>query len=132
MLLLKLNLNYSGWILRAILNEPISILLLCAKPLQSCTTLCDSMDCSPPGYSVQGILQARILEWVAISFSRGSSQPRDGTQVSLHLLHWQTGSLPLAPPGKPILLLTKIKSNTLKYANMYENSHRVRGKKVLN
>ena len=48
---------------------------------QSCLTLCDPMDCSPPG-SVHGILQARILEWVAISFSRGSSQPRDRTQVS--------------------------------------------------
>ena len=40
---------------------------------QSCQTLCDPMDCSPPGPSVRGILQARILEWVAISFSRGSS-----------------------------------------------------------
>ena len=40
------------------------------------------MDCSPPGSSVHGILQARILEWVAISFSRGSSQPRDQTQIS--------------------------------------------------
>ena len=41
---------------------------------QSCPALCDPMDCSPPGSSVHGILQARILEWVAISFSRGSSQ----------------------------------------------------------
>ena len=41
---------------------------------QLCLTLCDSMDCSPPGSSVHGILQARIWEWVAISFSRGSSQ----------------------------------------------------------
>ena len=49
---------------------------------QSCPTLCNLMDCSPPGSSVHGILQARILEWVAISFSRGSSQPRDGTWVS--------------------------------------------------
>ena len=49
---------------------------------QSCPTLSDPMDCSPPGSSVHGILQARILEWVAISFSRGSSQPRDWTQVS--------------------------------------------------
>ena len=49
---------------------------------QSCLTLCDLMDCSPPGSSVHGISQARILEWVAISFSRGSSQPRDGTHVS--------------------------------------------------
>ena len=52
-------------------------LLCCAKPLQSCPTLCDPMDCSPPGSSVYGILQARILEWVAISFSRGFSRPRD-------------------------------------------------------
>ena len=44
---------------------------------QSCLTLCDPMDCSPPGSSVCGISQARILEWVAISFSRGSSQHRD-------------------------------------------------------
>ena len=44
---------------------------------QSCPTLCDPMDCTLPGYSVHGILQARILEWVAISFSRGFSRPRD-------------------------------------------------------
>ena len=49
---------------------------------QSCPTLCNPVDCSPPGSSVHGILQARILEWVAISFSRGSSRPRDWTQVS--------------------------------------------------
>ena len=46
------------------------------------STLCDPMDCSLPGSSVHGILQARILEWVAIPFSRGSSQSRDQTQVS--------------------------------------------------
>ena len=50
--------------------------------LQSCPTLWDLMDCSPPGSSVHRILQARILEWVAISFSRGSSLPRDRTRVS--------------------------------------------------
>ena len=50
--------------------------------LQLCPTLCDPLDCSPLGSSVHGILQARILEWVAISFSRGSSQPRDQTLVS--------------------------------------------------
>ena len=53
-----------------------------AKSLQSCPTLCDPIDRSPPGYPVPVILQARALEWVAISFSRGSSQPRDQTQVS--------------------------------------------------
>ena len=49
---------------------------------QSCQTLGDPMDCSPPGSSVHGIFQARILEWVAIYFSRGSSPHRDQTQVS--------------------------------------------------
>ena len=49
---------------------------------QSCPTLCDSMNYSPPGSSVHGILQARILEWTAISFSRGPSQPRNQTYVS--------------------------------------------------
>ena len=48
---------------------------------QSCPTLYDSMDCSLPHSSLHGIFQARVLEWVAISFSRGSSQPRDQTQV---------------------------------------------------
>ena len=49
---------------------------------QSCPILCDAMDCSPPGSSVQEISQVRILEWVAISFSRAPSRPRDRTQVS--------------------------------------------------
>ena len=62
---------------------------------QSCPTLCNPMDCSPPGSSVHEVFQARILEWVAISFSRGSSQPRDWNCVS-----WVScigSSLPLAP-----------------------------------
>ena len=49
---------------------------------QSCLTLCDPIDGSLPGSAVHGIFQARILEWAAISFSRGSSQPRDRTQFS--------------------------------------------------
>ena len=64
---------------------------------QSCPNLYGSMDCSLPGSSVHGILQARILEWVAISFSRGSSQPRDWTQVSCiagrFLTIWAAGRL---------------------------------------
>ena len=52
------------------------------KWLQLCPTLCDPMDLSPPGSSVRGILQARILQWVAKPFSRGSSPPRDWTWVS--------------------------------------------------
>ena len=49
----------------------------CAEMLQSCPALCYSMDCSLPGFSAHGFLQARILEWVSIPFSRGSSQPGD-------------------------------------------------------
>ena len=49
---------------------------------QQCLTLCDPVDCNPSGSPLQGTLQARILEWVAIPFSRGSSQPRDHTWVS--------------------------------------------------
>ena len=59
------------------------IFLTCVCVLtQSCLPLCDPMDCSPPGSSVHGILQARILEWVAIPFTKGSSQSRDQTRVS--------------------------------------------------
>ena len=49
---------------------------------QWCLTLCNSMDCSLPGFSVHEVLQAGILEWVAIPFSRGSSRPRNQTLVS--------------------------------------------------
>ena len=55
---------------------------LCVCQSFSCVRLCDPMDCSPPGSSVQGILQARVLEWVAISFSRRSSWSRDWTHIS--------------------------------------------------
>ena len=55
---------------------------VCAKSLQSCLTLCDPVDCSLPGSSVQETLQARILEWVAMPSSRRCFQPRDQTRVS--------------------------------------------------
>ena len=64
----------------------------------SCPTLCDPKYCSPPGSSVHGILQARILEWVAISSSKGSSQPRDRNCVSC----LQAASLPLSQQGRPL------------------------------
>ena len=74
---------------------------------QSCPTLCNPMDCSPPCSSVHVIFQARILEWVAISFSRGSSRPRDWTHVSCTgrriLYHWATWEA-LGSTGKPISL----------------------------
>ena len=55
---------------------------VCAKSLKSCPTLCDPMDCSLTGSSVHGILQARILGWTAVSYSSGSSQPRDRACIS--------------------------------------------------
>ena len=60
----------------------LTVFLLLLLVTQLCSTLCDPMDCSLAGSSVHGILQARILEWVAIPSFRGSSQPRDQTQVS--------------------------------------------------
>ena len=68
-----------------------------AHLLQSYLTLCNAVDYSPPGYSVTGILQARILKWIAIYFCRESSYPEIEPE-SLVSLDWQTGSLALAPP----------------------------------
>ena len=70
------------------------ILLSCVRP-----TLFDSVDCTLPGSSVHGILQSRILKWVAIPFSRRSSRRRDQTYAA-HLLHRQANSLTLVPPWK--------------------------------
>ena len=67
---------------------------------QSCLTLCDPMEYSPPGSSVHGISQARILEWVAISFSRGSSRLRNRTSVSC-VSCITGGFFTTEPPGKP-------------------------------
>ena len=72
----SLPLSHQGSPLQATPNGKNSMRVLVA---QSCLTLCDPTDCSP---SVHGILQARILEWAVIPFSRGSSQPRDRTLVS--------------------------------------------------
>ena len=66
---------------------------------QSCLTLCDPMACSLSGSSIHGIFQARVLEWVAISFSRVSSQLRDGNGSP----PLQTETLPAEPSGKPII-----------------------------
>ena len=85
---------------------------------QSCPTLCDPMDCSPPGSSVHGILQARILEWVAIPFARGSCWSRDQNQISCiagrFFIIWATREVPegylvklgwVSYPGPNVLLL---------------------------
>ena len=71
---------------------------------RSCPTLCDPVDCSLPGSSVHGIFRARVLKWVAISFSRGSSRPRSPA--------FQADALTSEPPGKPTkgLLISWLKS----------------------
>ena len=69
---------------------------ICCLVTKLCLTLCGPMDCSPPGSFVYGIFQARILEWVAISSSKGSSWPRD---LFLHFLHCQADSLPWSHLG---------------------------------
>ena len=69
-----------------------------AKPFQSCPTLCDPMDCSLLASSVRGDSPVKILEWVAIPSSRGSSQPGDLPSLGIE----PTSLLPLVPPGNPI------------------------------
>ena len=83
---------------------PFILLCMHAKSLQSCPALCDTMYHSPPGYSVHRILQARILEWVAMPFSRGSPWPRDQIRVSMSPMStaFAGGSSPLEPPGEPL------------------------------
>ena len=73
-----------------------------------CLTLCDPIDYSPPDSSVHGISQTRILEWVAISFSRRSSRPRDRTCISC----LAGGPFPTEPPRKPQMLLVQFSSVT--------------------
>ena len=75
---------------------------VCAKSLQLCTALCDPMDCSPSGSSVHGILQARILEWVATPFSKGSSWPRDRTHTSYVSYIGRQILYPLSHLGSPL------------------------------
>ena len=74
--ILKLVMGWSD------LHHLDSFVCVCVLVAQSCLTLCNPTDCSLPGFSVHGILQARILEWIAIPFSRGTSQPRNRTLVS--------------------------------------------------
>ena len=89
-----------------------SSLCVCAKSLQSCLTLCNPLDCSLPGSSSHGILQARILEWAAMPSSRGCSQPRDRTRVSHVSCIGRRVLYPL-PPGKSNLVIPKLRQESL-------------------
>ena len=84
-----------------VLRGIIMVVSACA---QSCLTLCNPMDCSPPGSSVHEIFQARILEWFAISYSRGSSQPRDLIYISCIFCIGRQNSLPLCHLGSPVMM----------------------------
>ena len=72
--------------------------LCCCSVVQLCPPLCDPMDCSPPGSSVHVVLQARILEWVAIPFSRGVFLTQG---LNPRLLHWQADFFTIELPGEP-------------------------------
>ena len=108
------------WDFPSSLCQKCLISLFCYLVAKLCLTLCNSLECSPPGSSVHGILQARILEWVATSFSRGSSWPKNGTRVSCIgryiLYHWAVNKIEnvfsfwimlqnLAWPNKYVLLV---------------------------
>ena len=97
----------------------------CARD-QSCLTLCNLMNCSLPGFSVHGIFQARILEQVATSYSRGIFPTQGSNPCILPLLHWQVDSLPLALHAKPF--------NTI-YVSLYKSflymCHRQKSFKIL-
>ena len=73
----KFILHIFWYIKQSTCSLPVAMLVT-----QSCPTLCNPMDCSLPGFSIHRISQARKLEWIAISSSKGSSQPKDQTQVS--------------------------------------------------
>ena len=92
---------------------PTLVVVCCLSVTMSCPTLCNPMDSSPPGSSVHGLFQARTLQQLAMSSSREPSQPRDQTCVPC-LLHWQAGSFPLAPPGKPIANYTPRQNTSFK------------------
>ena len=87
----------------------------CCLVAKSCLPLCDPMDNSPPGSSVHGISQARKLEWVAISFSRGSSWPRDWTRNSCITGRFFTTE----PPGKPLFINYNIQNWTQENGHLY-------------
>ena len=93
---LRFNIHHT----KIMASSPVTC--MCAKSLQSRSDLCNAMVCSPSGSSVHRILQARILEWVAVPSSMGSSWPRDQTRCLLGLLHWEVGFFfTTMPPGKP-------------------------------
>ena len=100
--------------------------LMCAQSLQSCPTFCNSMDCSPLGSSVHGILQARIVNRVAMASSLGPSWPRDWTLISCvfctagrFFTHWATGEAPRLH-GRSCIPVTSSEMNGFQKADRIE------------
>ena len=104
---------YRWWVLQVFWGLPFSYhiciyiymyVYICAKLLQSCLTLCDPMDYSPPGSSVHGDSLGNNTGVDCHALLQGIFKTQGWNLCLLCLLHWQAGSLPLAPPGKPSLL----------------------------
>ena len=119
-------------------KNPVFFIHCVCVHAQSCLTLCNSMDCSPPASSVHGIFQARILEWVAITSSRGSFQPRNqtcifytGRQILHHCTTWEALSYIIGrenqelEPDKTILTVVMIGyvNSDVSSVIYYENNH---------
>jgi len=98
------------------LSDTQTCVCMHAKSLQYCLTLCNPMDYSPPDCPVHGILQVRILEWVVLPFSRGSSLSRDQS-------YWQAGSLPLALSEEPTHTHTHTNTQTCTCTRACTHTH---------
>ena len=108
--------SLSGSSVHGIYNVCVRVYSCCYLVNKSCPTLCEPMDCNPQGFSVHRISQARILEWVAISFSRGSSQSRNQTHISC------IGRRTLYHKGSSVFAYVKNKnSQTTKCVSSFES-----------
>ena len=121
--------NWTTTLILFLLPDDITVVCVCvhAKSLHSCPALWDTTDCSLPGSSVHGTFQARILQWIAISFSRGSSWPRNRTGISCiasgFLTNWAIREAPNSTQMDFIVNNMKQEMNTFKEAVTY--SHRM-------
>ena len=105
----------------------------CVLSCYSCVWLSDPMDCSPPGSSVHGILQVRILEWVVMPSSRGIFLTQGWNPRLLCLLYWQVSSSPLSHLGSPIWLQTPLQTCWTKLTILTrQSSHSVKSRKYYN
>ena len=115
------------WLVHYVVQQKLTqhdkaiLLLLCLVAKLCLTDSCSPMDCNPPGSSVHGISQARILEWVAISFSRDTSQSRDQTYISCITGRFFTTE----PPGKPEAITLKLKKRKKKRQPLKERTRGV-------